>query len=101
MEFLDLEADAGRIDQLGEQDAALQQRDGGAVLHRGAEHHVGRGDPRRDVLHDDRGIARDVPAEMTRGDARLQVVAAAGTGADDDGELLAGVEILGGSGRGA
>ena len=47
------------------------------------------------------GIAGDVPAEMARRDPRLQVVAAAGTGADDDGELLAGVEILGAGGRGA
>ena len=40
------------------------------------------------------GIAGDVPGEMARRHPRLQVVAAAGSGADDDGDLLAGVEIL-------
>ena len=38
---------------------------------------------------------------MTRGDTRLQVIAAAGAGADDDGDLLAGVEVLGACRRGA
>ena len=38
VEFVDLEPHAGRIDQLGEQDAALEQRDRGAVLRRRAEH---------------------------------------------------------------
>ena len=41
-----------------------------------------------------------MPAEMTRGDPRLQVIAAAWAGADNDGELLAGVEVLGACGRG-
>ena len=63
------------------------------------EHVVGGRDPRRHVLHDDRGIARDVLAEMPRGHPRLQVVAAADAGADDEGDLLAGVEILGRRGR--
>jgi hypothetical protein len=36
---------------------------------------------------------------MTRRRARLQVVAAAHAGADDEGDLLAGVEILLGRGR--
>ena len=53
---------------------------------------------RRHVLHDDRGIAGNVLAEMARGHARLQVVAAADAGADDEGDLLAGVEILLGRG---
>src|SRR4029078_7383743 len=50
---------------------------------------------------DDRGIAGDVPAEVPRRDPRLKVVAAARAGADHDGELLAGVEVLGGGGGGA
>jgi hypothetical protein len=55
---------------------------------------VGGGDARRHVLHDDCGMARDMLAEMARGDARLQVVAAAGPGTDNEADLLAGVEIL-------
>ncbi len=42
-----------------------------------------------------------MPGKMTRGDPRLQVIAAAGAGADNDGELLAGVEVLGARWRGA
>ena len=95
-EFLDLEARAGRIGQLGEQHAALDQRHGGAVLGRAAEQEIGAGHAAggRHVLHDDGRIAGDVLGEMPRRGARLQVVAAADAGADDEGDLLAGVEIL-------
>jgi hypothetical protein len=94
MEFLDLEASAGGIDQLGQQHSALDQCDRGAVLRSRAEHVVGRRDARRHVLHDQRRLARDVLAEMARRQPRLQVVAAAHAGAHDEGDLLAGIEVV-------
>ena len=61
-------------------------RGGGGVFHRiearGARH----------VLHDDVGIAGDVPADMARQHARVVVVAAAGREADHDAHGLALVE---------
>ena len=45
------------------------------------------------VLRDDGGMARDVPADMTRHEPAVGVVAAAGGGADQQRDLLAGVEV--------
>ena len=99
MEFVDLEPHAGRVDQLGEQHAALDERDRAAVLRRRGEHVVGRGDPRRHVLHDDRGLAGNVLAEMARRHPRLQIVPAAHAGADDERDLPARVELIRGGRR--
>jgi hypothetical protein len=56
---------------------------------------VGGAEParRRHVLRHDRGIARDVVAEMAGDRARIDVVAAADRGRDDQPHLLALVEI--------
>ena len=64
----------------------------GALL----EHEIGGGHAAggRHVLHDDGRIAGNVLAEMARRGARLQVVSAADAGADNEGDLLAGIEIL-------
>src|SRR5262249_46236738 len=61
------------------------------------EHVVGRGDAARSrhVLHDDRWIARNVPAEMPCNQARLMIIATADSGSDDEVDLPSGVKILG------
>ena len=66
-----------------------------------AEHEIGGGDAagRRHVLHHDGRIAGNMLAEMARRRARLQIVSAADAGADDEGDLLAGIKILLGRGR--
>src|SRR5581483_7240407 len=75
------------IVEVGE-DSAVFRRRGVKVIHRfdagGARH----------VLHDQRGIARDELAKMRGKQPCGRVVAAAGIGADDDADLLAGEEGL-------
>ena len=95
VELAEIEPDRRRIPVLDQQHAALDERDGGAVLGRDVEHVVGGGEAagRRHVLHDDGGIAGDVPADMARHQPRLGVVAAARRRADDQRDLLAGVEL--------
>ena len=96
MEAFHLEAGPTRIGQLGEQHVALGERNHRAIGRRRIVDMVaGRDAPgRRHVLHDDTGTARNMLAEMARGEPRLEVIAAANAGSDNESHRLAGVEIL-------
>src|SRR5262249_31727626 len=95
-ELVDLKARAARIGEPGKQHAALNERNRRSVARSRAEHVVGgrHAAGGRHVLNDDRGIAGDMPAEMSRDQARLMVVSTSYTGAHDERHLLARVEIL-------
>ena len=73
----------------------LQERDDAAVLGRDIVGVVGGAEParRRHVLHHHGWVARDVVAEMASDGTAVGVIAAAGRGGDDQGNLLAAVEI--------
>ena len=102
VELVEIEAHRAGIDQLGEQHAALDEREGGAVARRGVENVIGRGEAagRRLVLYDDGRIAGDEPAEVARHQPRQLIVAAAHGRAADDGNLFAGEKIVCPRGRG-
>ena len=67
----------------------------GAVLRRDVVEIIGELERARarHVLHHDRRIARDMPAEMAGEDAGVGVIAAAGAIADDQVEVLAAIEV--------
>ena len=78
-------------------DAAADDAERGAVLRRGVVEVDGRNEAAgaRHIAHDHAGIAGEVLAEMAREQPRGRVIGAAGGEADDDGDLLALVEIRG------
>ena len=95
-EFARVEADPGRVAENGEQrHVAGDRADGGAVV-RGDRIEMVRGAQAagpRHVLHHDRGVAGNVAAEISRDQPRAEIVAAAGTIADDHIDGPAAIKI--------
>ena len=75
-----VELRGARADQRLQRDAAAEHAERGAVLRRDVVEHVGgaHGARARRVLHDDGGIAGNVPAHVAGENAGIGVVAAAG-----------------------
>ena len=90
-----VEADRLRIPIFNQQHGALHKGNCGAIIWRDVIDVVGRCETAgtRHVLYDDDWIAWDVLAKMPCDKARLGVVPAARTGANYEGNLLAGIEI--------
>jgi hypothetical protein len=76
-------------------DRVGHDRERGSVLRRRTIHEVGQvhAAAAGDVPDDDGGIAGDVLGQMARGNARVEIVAAARPEPDAEGDRLAGVEI--------
>ena len=96
-ELAAVELDAGRLVDLLLNDGAAHHAEKRTVLRRGVEDHVGERHAarRRHVLHDDRGIARNVFGDVAAKRANVDVVAAARAVRRAQRQLVTLVEALG------
>ena len=85
------------VEQRADDHPGKDHADGQAILRRARIEVVGEVDAAgaRHVLDHDRRLARDVLGNMPRQRPRVDVVAAAGIAADDHGDGLLGVEVVG------